>query len=72
MKATHNSTLQQAPKRLDVVGMDISAHVFALFVIHGLVRIEMFQIGITDIFVSCDQADLICRCWLNLEVNVLF
>lgn len=32
IKAAHDATLEQAPERLDVIGMDLTAHVFALTV----------------------------------------
>jgi hypothetical protein len=54
-----NSALQEAPKILDIVRVDAAAHVFALAMLNGLMRVEMLQIGVANIFVSRDQRDLI-------------
>jgi hypothetical protein len=55
-----NSALQERPKVLDIRRVNFAAHVLALAMLDSLVRVEILQIGIADIFVGRDEADLIC------------
>src|SRR5438309_5400503 len=40
---THDATLEQGPKRIDVRGMDIAAHILALTMSHGFVVVVFIQ-----------------------------
>jgi len=52
-------TLEQTPKAVQVVGMDVAPHVFSLLVIHDLMGIFAVQPAIAWVFVRCHQRDTI-------------
>jgi hypothetical protein len=53
--AAHNPALQQTPEILDVVGMDVSAYIFARLMLDGFVRVEVLEINIPATFIGRDQ-----------------
>ena len=53
----HDSALQQRPEAFDVVRMNLSAHVFVLAMIDGLVPETPVDVVISAIVISCDQRD---------------
>ena len=61
MIGADHATLQQRPEALDVVGVDISAHVFAFAVIDGLVMYAFVEIPIGRILIGRDQRDLLAH-----------
>lgn len=51
----HHATLEQAPKAVQVGGMDIPAHIFTLGMVHGLMRVFPIQFAISRPFIGCDK-----------------
>jgi len=56
---SNNTTLQQAPERFDVVGMDLTAYIFACPMGDDFVRIEVPQIAVSAPFIRRDQANFV-------------
>ena len=56
-----DSTLQQRPERLDIVGMYLAAYVLERLVVHALVRICLIQLVISRAFIRGDQRRLCPR-----------
>jgi hypothetical protein len=60
VEAAHDPALQERPERFDVVGMNLTAHVFALRVRDGFVAItELAKVLIAAPLVSSDQINLV-------------
>ncbi len=55
VEASHNATLEEAPERFEIVGVNLAAHIFALSVSDGLVREILFQEAIAGMLVGGDQ-----------------
>lgn len=54
-----DAPLQEAPEVFDVIRVNAAAHVFALAMMDGFVRVEMLQIRVANILVSRDQGDFV-------------
>lgn len=59
MVGSDHATFQQRPKGIDVGGVNVAAHVFALAVIHGFVIETILQQTIAGMLIGRDQRHLI-------------
>lgn len=57
MERADDATLQQAPKAIQVRSVDVSTHIFALGMAHGLMRELSVQSGITAMFIGRHKRD---------------
>src|SRR6478735_1989671 len=59
----NDATLEQAPKAIEIGGMDISAHIFTLGMAHGFMGdAHMFQFAVSAMLVRGDQRDIFSDC----------
>jgi hypothetical protein len=59
VKASYDATLQQGPKRIDVLSMNDPAHVLALTMLYGFVFVRIAQIAIAVCLVRSDEINLV-------------
>src|SRR5688572_14432459 len=60
MKTADDSALKQRPKRINMSGMDVTAHVLALAMFHRFVVVSLFlQKPIAGVFIGRNQRNLI-------------
>ena len=59
VKRTHNSALEERPKRIEVLGMNFSAHILAFSMVNGFVRIARLQVFVANPLICCDKTNFI-------------
>src|SRR5262245_15831090 len=69
VKATHNPALQERPERVNVLGVNLTAHVFASAMPHGVVLVVLIQIPITGMLIGRNQRNVISDCRAHKAVK---
>src|SRR5437879_6421190 len=70
MIGPNHTALEQAPKGIQIRGMNVAAHIFALSMGDGLMGIVvLFQVDITMPLVGRDEGDAIRDGLLNKTIN---
>ena len=70
VKGSHNATFQQAPKRFNVVGMDLAANILTMHVTNGeMGEPKISQFPIAAVIVSRNQVNLFIDSFTNESIK---
>jgi hypothetical protein len=66
-----DSALQKRPERIDILGMNLAAHILALTMRDGFMAITVFQHAIAWMLVGCDQINFVADCTSDERIESL-